>query len=70
MGHLDTWGVCISGMRGRVIEVFLLNIAFKVTDGVIMLGGSRGGGWPIGYMMADEVEGNMGCYEFSGFLYG
>ena len=57
-------------MRGGVIEVFLLNIVFKVMDGVIMLGGSRGGGWPIGYTMANEVEGDTGYYGFNGSLFG
>lgn len=53
-----------------MIEVFLLNIVFKVTDGVIMLGGSRGGGWLVGYTMVDEVEVDTGYYGFIGSLFG
>lgn len=52
-----------------MIEVFLLNIVFKVTDRVIMLGGSKGGGWPIGYTMVDEVEGDTRYYGFIGSLF-
>ena len=64
-GAFRYMGGCISGMVGHVIEVFLLNIAFKITYGVIMLFGSRGGGWPIGYMMVDEVEGDTRHHGFS-----